>query len=149
MTQSAINFNKTWLNKADVVFCQNEDFASFAFYMNLETFWHKDHSCIIFHSRIMIKFRLFHGDTGDSKLQDISTSKFFLLTCQWYKNKNKCFQPHILQYWVMGVVELYAKDHLETSLGIWQILNLMHICDVIWLNSPHGETLTFWVFSII
>ena len=47
--------------------------------MNLGSFQHKDHSCIIFRSRGMIKFRSLYWDTGKSKFQDITTSKYYFV----------------------------------------------------------------------
>ena len=99
--------------------------------MNLGSFQQKDHSCIIFQSRVMIKLRLLYWDTGNLKFQDISIFKFYFVNLAMVQKIKQSVQTtisiHVFAILSDGCYRVCAKGNLKPSLGISQVLTLLHI----------------------
>ena len=117
--------------------------------MKLGSFWHKDHSCIIFHSIVMITCRLLYW-TFEIQNSILAFQSLILLTCQWYKNKticeNKPFHPclHNTERWVLQNMCQRSSGTITMNLTkFWPCCTSVNIISKnVWWHPPHLLTLS-------
>ena len=86
MWHNSASYNM-WPNMSKWGWCRTLTKLRFCYWIKQGSFWHKDCSYIIFHSRDMIKLWLLYWVTGNSSSKILALQSFILSTCQWYQNK--------------------------------------------------------------